>query len=230
MKVLITGASSEISISLKDHLKSKGHEVVCTSRSASGEDTIRYDLSNPQESVSSLEIFLEKGVDALILNAASPTYRLSELTEIDPDEMDVFLKSNIQGNIFLLQKVLPYFVKQKFGRVIFISSMSTKIPLKGYSVYSAAKAAIENLIQYVALEYGASNVTANTLRLGIIHTQRNDKFIRRSSLREKMESSISLGRIGKPEDLHLIVDSLLDKNSYIQGATIEVSGGLSTPS
>lgn len=229
MKVLITGASSEISISFKKHLLSRGHEVIFTSHSQSGEDVIEFDLANPLDGLKNLELALEAGVDAVILNAATPTYRLADLANIEPNELDGFLKSNIQGNIFLLQKVLPVFKKQKFGRVIFISSMTTKKHLSGYSIYAAAKAALENLMQYVAMEYGAYGITANTLRLGVFHTQRTDKFIRRSSIREKMEASISLGRIGKPEDLNLIIDSLLDKNSYLQGTTIEVSGGLSTP-
>lgn len=228
MKVLITGASSDISVSLKSHLETKGHTVSLTSHKAQG-NQIPFDLANPQAHEKELDNLLAQGLDALILNAATPTYRLASVTDIDWQEMSQFLNANIQGNIWLLQKVLPVFAKQKFGRIVFVSSMNTQHAITGYSAYAAAKSALETVMKYVAHEYGENNITANSLRLGIIHTQRNDKFVRRSSIREKMESSVTMKRLGKPEDLHLAIESLIDKNCYIQGTSIEVSGGFSFP-
>jgi 3-oxoacyl-[acyl-carrier protein] reductase len=229
MKVLLTGAKSDISKSLKSYLTSKDHEVITTSHNLEP-DSIPFDLMNPENSLAEIESQIKMGLDVLILNAATPTYRLASFDKIEWNELNLFLNSNIQGNIWLLQKILPHFLKQKFGRIVFISSQTTQTPLRGYSIYSAAKSALETTMKYIATEYGEFNITANTLRLGIIETERNKKFTRRSSIHEKMIQPISLKRLGKPADLHLSIDALIDKNCYIQGATIDISGGISTPS
>jgi len=229
VRVLITGAQSDITQALKSHFQYKEHEVfMTTSQATQPPEVFHYDLHQPALTPD-FESFLLKGVDAVVLNAATPTYRLGTLEKIDFSELDQFLKANIQGNLFLLQKILPVMKARNFGRIVFISSQTAVLPVTGYSVYGASKAAMETVMKYVAAECGASNITANSLRLGVIHTKRNDKFIRRSSIKERMLSSIALKRLGKPEDLFHVMDALIDQNTYIQGTVIDVAGGMAAP-
>ncbi|MFN7454142.1 MAG: SDR family NAD(P)-dependent oxidoreductase [Pseudobdellovibrionaceae bacterium] len=229
MRVLITGAQSDISQALKTHFQYKEHEVfMTTSQSAQPPEIFHFDLSRPELSPD-LEKFIKQGVDALVLNAATPTYRIGSLEKIDFTELDQFIRANIQGNLFLLQKILPIMRVRNFGRIIFVSSQTAVFPVTGYSVYGASKSAMETVMKYVASEYGEHNITANSLLLGVIHTKRNDKYIRRSSIKERMLGSIALKRLGRPEDLFHVMDALLDKNSYIQGTVIDVAGGMSAP-
>jgi 3-oxoacyl-[acyl-carrier protein] reductase len=231
MNILITGATSDISQSFKLHLQSQGHQVFLTSHSPKNDSKIiPFNLENPDQYKTELDRFLDsQKIDGLVLNAATPTYHLKPLHELSWLELTNFLNANIQGNLWLIQQLLPHFISQEFGRIVFISSMNNLHPINGYSGYAMAKSALETCMKYIAHEYGQYNIVANTLKLGVIRTQRNEKFIRRSSIREKMEASILLKRIGTPQDLNLALDTLLDKNCYIQGSTIEVSGGISYP-
>ena len=229
MRVLITGAQSDITQALKTHFQYKEHDVfLTTSQTAEPPNVFHFDLSQPALSPE-FESFLRKGVDVVVLNAATPTYRLGTLEKLDFSELDQFLKANIQGNLFLLQKILPVMKAQNFGRLVFISSQTAVLPVTGYSVYGASKSAMETVMKYIAAEYGDSNITANSLRLGVIHTKRNDKFIRRSSIKERMLSSIALKRLGRPQDLFHVMDALIDQDSYIQGTVIDVAGGMTAP-
>lgn len=236
MRILITGGKSEIGTVIAKHRLTKGDEVIVTSSSGLSGDflegkvqVLKFDLAAPTESESDLETELKKGLDAIILNAASKTPHLAKAHELDFIETEKFLQENINGNIWLLQKVLPYFVNNKFGRIIFMSSMNTQFPIPGYSVYAAAKSALETYVKYISVEYGEHNITANSIRLGVIQTQRNKAFWSRNSIREMLTSKTSLKRLGQPEELVPVVDALLEKNSYIQGTVIDVSGGLHIP-
>ena len=228
MRILITGASSLISISIRNHLIKSGHEVHLTS-SQKDPSNLHFDLLHPQNSEVQLDQFLAGGLDAIILSAASPTYKLAKVESIPCTDATEFLNANVLGNYWLIQKVLPVFKQQNFGRIIFLSSMCTEHPLKGYSVYAMAKSAIETLMRYVAHEYGKHNITANTIRLGVFHTNRNDKYLSNPTIRKKIEETVSLKRIGDPKDINPAIDMLISKDCYVQGTEISIAGGPSLP-
>ncbi len=236
MRILITGGKSEIGTVIAEHRLSKGDEVVVTSSSGLGSDflsgrvdVLKFDLGNPQASESDLAAELKKGFDAVILNAASKTPHLAKAHELNFSDTEKFLQDNINGNIWLLNQIIPHFMDKKFGRIVFMSSMNTQFPIPGYSIYASAKSALETYMKYISVEYGEFNITANSIRLGVIQTQRNKAFWSRPSIREMLTAKTSLKRLGKPEELVPVVDALLEKNSYIQGTVIEVSGGLHIP-
>jgi NAD(P)-dependent dehydrogenase (short-subunit alcohol dehydrogenase family) len=236
MRILITGGQSLIGQAIGQHRKALGDQVILTSSRAEGMqklggdfEVFQFDLKNPLACEAALDELLKKGLDGVILNAASESPRLAQFDKLEWNEIQDFLNANVNGNIWLLQKLLPHFKNQKFGRVVFMSSMLTESPLQGYSVYAAAKSSLETVVKYIAMEYGEFNITANTVRLGIFKTERNKAFWRRDSIREKMESRISLKRLGSPENILPLMDALLDKDSYIQGSAVEVCGGLFTP-
>lgn len=236
MRILITGGKSEIGMAIAQHRLTMGDEVIVTSSSDLGGDflegraqVLKFDLGTPSLSESALDSELKKGLDVVILNAASKTPHLAKAHELDFTETEKFLRANIDGNIWLLNKILPHLVENKFGRIVFMSSMNTQHPIPGYSVYAAAKSALETYVKYISVEYGEFNITANSIRLGVIQTRRNKAFWSRQSIREMLTAKTSLKRLGQPEELLPLLDALLDKNSYIQGTVIEVSGGLHIP-
>ncbi len=228
MRILITGASSKITTSIKDHLVKAGHSVHLTT-SQKDPAHLHFDLLDPKKSEAELDAFLAGGLDAIILSAASPTYRLAKVESISGDDASSFLNANVLGNYWLIQKVLPVFKAQNFGRIVFLSSMLTEHPMKGYSVYAMAKSAIESLMRYVAHEYGKHNITANTIRLGVFHTNRNDKYLSSPAIRKKIEEGVSLNRVGSPSDINPAIDMLIAKDCYVQGTEINIAGGPSMP-
>lgn len=228
MKVLITGHSSLLAQSIAASRLERGDEVFMTSRNSIEEvdkriTVLPFDLGAPEFSK-----LIAQNFDALILSAmtATPTLKTFHKIDMDGENLD-FLRNNIEGNIKLLQAILPHMIEKKFGRIVYISSMIAAHPMAGYSIYGAIKAAMESTIQSIAFEYGKYNITANTIRPGIIATERNRKF--REKHLDQMTKNISLKNIALPSQIVEAIHPLLSMNCYIQGAKIDVSGGLFIP-
>jgi 3-oxoacyl-[acyl-carrier protein] reductase len=230
MKILVTGASSKISQEIAAYFETKNHQVICSTSQKENlsKNQVFFDLSNPNSPDFETWLSAQK-LDVLILNAATPTTAIKTTHKIPFKNASEFLKSNIEGNLYLLQKTLPLFVDNKFGRIIFISSQTVAHPLPGYSIYAAAKAALESIMRSISVEYGKYNITANTLRLGIIKTDRNLRFRERDGAEDSMVSKIALGRLGEPGDINVMIEALLSPTSYVTGTVIDVSGGLHIP-
>jgi NAD(P)-dependent dehydrogenase (short-subunit alcohol dehydrogenase family) len=236
MRILITGGKSQIGQCIASARHGLGDKVILTSSHeehlknfSDDYQKLSFDLFSPQKSTQDLDKILSEGLDALVLNAATESPRIGPLDQVSWDELTEFLSANINGNMWLLRKVLPTFKEQKFGRIVFVSSLTSDLVFPGYAVYASAKAAMECFVKYVAVEFGAFNINANTIRLGIIKTERNKAFWRRDSLRKKMEDRTSLKRLGEPHEIVSSVNILLETNCYLQGTTIDISGGLHIP-
>jgi 3-oxoacyl-[acyl-carrier protein] reductase len=229
MRVLITGSRSEISQSLSEHLEARGTSVILSTpdRSRVGPGRTWFDFNKIEESRESFRSFLaEEPVDALILNAFQRLPALRLFHEWSWEDAERYVSVNVLGNMALVHEVLPGWVKRGFGRLILVSSVSAGSGTSQYSVYCAAKAALEGLVANIAVDYGHLNVTANVLRLGIFETARHEARIRSERHLERLERVVPAGRLGKPGEIRGIVDALLEDPCYINGATIDVSGGL----
>ena len=116
--------------------------------------------------------------------------------------------------------------ENQFGRILFISSVAATNGTSQYGLYSMGKSAIEGLITNIAVDYGKYNITANTIRPGIIKTQRTKRFWERSYYEKRMSRGIPMGKLGEPEQVASACLPFLDKESYITGTSLNVSGGL----
>lgn len=127
---------------------------------------------------------------------------------------------------FLTQKVLPFINNN--GRIINISSGSTRISVPGYSIYASMKGAIETFTKYLAKDVGKKGITANVVAPGPIETDFNNAAIRSNPDRKVMiASQAALGRVGQAEDIGGFVAFLCSEDAgWISGQRIEVSGGM----
>jgi NAD(P)-dependent dehydrogenase (short-subunit alcohol dehydrogenase family) len=114
------------------------------------------------------------------------------------------------------------------GRVINLSSGTTRFSNPGYSVYASMKGAIEVLTKYIAKEYGVKGIRANVVAPGPVETDFNNGVIRNNPQIKGLLSSFSpLGRVGEAQDIGGVVAFLCsDAGSWINGQRIEVSGGI----
>jgi len=116
-------------------------------------------------------------------------------------------------------------MKNKGGRIINITSVIGQIGNAGQCNYSASKAGIIGLTKSTAKELGSRNITINAVAPGYISTDMTDQLD--NDVKEKLKSSIPLGRLGKPEDVANLVCFLSsDEASYITGQTFNVDGGM----
>jgi 3-oxoacyl-[acyl-carrier protein] reductase len=232
MKFLITGASSDIGRAIAKSLSQAGHCVTATVSSSASLESIRkiydsegiacelvvFDLAAPSE--------IDTNVDGVILNACSKVGRLKRFADLDLADSLQFIDTNLKGNLWLLHKVVKAQSKTKLGRNVLISSVSATMGTSRYGTYCLVKSGLEGLFRNLAVDYGHMNVFFNTLRPGIIATGRHEAVRARAGYNEAIVSRIPAGKVGTPEQIALAISSLLDAGSYINGAHLEVSGGL----
>ena len=162
--------------------------------------------------------------DFLINNAGmGATVPFEQVTE---ELFNDFLNVHFKGVYFLTQKSLP--ILNNGGRIINISTGTTRFSNPGYSVYASMKGAVEVFTKYLAKELGVRQITANIVAPGPIETDFNNAAIRNNPQMKGMLSTFSpLGRVGNTDDIGGVVAFLCtDDARWINGQRIEVSGGI----
>lgn len=175
------------------------------------------------QTVLSQEFGTEK-LDILINNAGvGATIPIAQVTE---EDFDGLVNIHFKGVYFLTRKLLP--IINDGGRIINISSGTTRFANPGYSVYASAKSAIETFTRYLAKEIGARGITANVLAPGAIETDFNNATVRSNpQIKGYIVSNTALGRVGQAEDIGGIVAFLCSPDAkWINGQRIEASGGV----
>lgn len=238
MNLLITGGSSDITRAIVRRRSAMGDRITVT---ASSEESLQQTLKQYREqgfnidgvvySFKNPENILEKinrPVQGLILNAFTRVEKLRPFHLCSVAEFREYAQMNIEGNVALLRQVLPEMIRNKMGRVIFISSVSVGVGTKKYGSYCLAKSAIEGLITNLATEYSEFNVLCNTVRLGIMKTSRTELFWQKKTFVNYVNQIIPQAKIGEPKQAAEALDPLLSEECYITGQVINVAGGLAT--
>ena len=150
---------------------------------------------------------------------------MASFAETTEETFDQLLNVHFKGVFFLTQKLLPLI--QDGGRVINISSGLARVSLPGFSVYGAAKGAIEVLSRYLAKELAERRITVNVVAPGGIETDFGGGSLRDNpDVNAFIASQTALGRAGLPDDIGPFVAALFsDSHRWINGQKIEVSGG-----
>ena len=162
--------------------------------------------------------------DFLINNAGmGATIPFAEATEAD---FDRFMNVHFKSVYFLTQQLLPLI--NDGGRIINISSGTTRFSTPGYSLYSSMKGAVEVFTRGVAKEVGARGITANVVAPGPVETDFNNGGNRDIPERKKfLASRAALGRVGLVKDIGGVIAFLCSEDGgWISGQRIEVSGGI----
>ena len=146
--------------------------------------------------------------------------------QVNEELFTEFLNVHFKGVFFLTQKSLP--MLNTGGRIINISTGTTRFSNPGYSVYASMKGAIEVFTKYLAKELGAKGLTANVVAPGPVETDFNTAAIRNNPQLKTTLSSLSpLGRVGNAGDIGPVVAFLCSEDArWINGQRIEVSGGI----
>ena len=164
-------------------------------------------------------------VDILINNAGIT--RDNILPRMKEDEWNDVIQTNLTGNFYTSQRAIKKMIKNKWGRIIFISSVVGLSGNQGQANYAASKAGLIGLSKSISKEVGSRNITSNVIAPGYIETDMTS-FINDEN-RENIIEQLSIKRMGKPEDIANMV-SFLSKNEseYITGQVIPIDGGLTT--
>ena len=230
--VLITGGNRGIGLATAKVFAAKGNKVAITYRDTppdgiedfgihsyscdvTDEEHIDKTFKEVEETLGTVEI--------LVANAGITRDSLAARTS-NADFSEV-LDTNLTGAFRTAKKALRGMMKNRWGRVIFVSSLSGRIGQIGQSSYAASKAALVGLSRSLAKEYASRDITVNVVAPGAIKTDMLEK-LSEDQINEYIKS-IPLGRLGKPEEIGEIIAFLSSEHaSYITGSVIPVDGGL----
>ncbi len=244
---LITGGSRGLGKSMALHLADGGNDVMITYNSNKElADEVVKDIESKGRKASalqydssdfkSLDDFVQRfkdtlkskfnvtGFDFLVNNAGiGATIPFEKVTEAN---FDNFMNIHFKSVYFLCQKLLPLINTN--GRIINISTGTTRFGVPGYSVYASMKGAIEVFTRYLAKEAGNKGITVNVVAPGPIETDFNNAALRNNPERKKMMSTqTALGRVGEADDIGGVISLVCDeKSQWITGQRIEASGGI----
>jgi NAD(P)-dependent dehydrogenase (short-subunit alcohol dehydrogenase family) len=244
---LITGGNRGLGKEMALSLAQKGIDVIITYRK---QEQLALDTVHELESLGqkaamlpldmsdfySLDQFMEKllqvlqlnwhttSLDFLIHNAGmGATVPFMKVTEAIFNE---FLNVHFKSIYFLTQKLVPHINPD--GRIITISSGTTRFSHPGYSVYASMKGALEIFTKYLTKELGEKGIGANIVAPGPVETDFNNAAIRNNpTMKERLSSLSPFGRVGEAKDIGGVVAFLCTPEArWINGQRIEVSGGI----
>lgn len=165
-------------------------------------------------------------LDIVVLNAA--VQHRAGYTDITPEQFDHQVAVNLSASLELITAFAPSMLANGHGRIIAIGSVQEVKPSPQMLVYAALKAAQENLIRNLALQFAGDGVTCNVISPGVIETERSKSALSDPDNRTSWLARIPRHRFGQPEDCAgaaLLLAS--DAGAYITGQTIRIDGGLS---
>jgi len=162
-------------------------------------------------------------IDILVNNAGITRDNL--LLRMSDEAWDDVINTNLRGAYLCTKFALRSMIKQQWGRIISMSSISGIVGTAGQSNYSASKGGLIAFTKSIAREVGALNITVNAIAPGFIMTEMTDKLP--EERKKAILSMISLQRFGKPEEVaELIAFLASERAGYITGQVIGIDGGI----
>ena len=163
-------------------------------------------------------------IDILVNNAGITKDGL--LMKMSEEDFDSVIDINLKGAFHSIRHMSRYFLKQRSGKIINISSVSGILGNAGQANYSASKAGVIGLTKSTARELASRGIQVNAIAPGFIETDMTDAM--QAEAKERMTDAIPLKRIGKPEEIaDLAVFLASAKSDYITGQVIAADGGMS---
>ena len=213
--VFLTGASRGIGKAIKNLLTKEGFDIIAPSRS-------QLNLAD----YGSVNNYLHKNknlkIDILINNAGInfPQY----VSDLDDSNIQNTIQTNLISPILLIRSLVENMKKNKWGRIINISSMFGVVARGKQVLYTASKHGLNGVTKSLALELGAHNILVNSVCPGFTNTELT---LRNSPEKNAaLAKDVPLGRFANPKEIaNLVLFLISDKNTYITGAEILIDGG-----
>ena len=236
---LVTGASRGIGRACAKALAASGCRLALAARSlenlekvttelrAEGADTyaVAVDLANAQSITEALgKTLKEFGPIHILVNNAGIT-KDGLAMRMKTADWESVLATNLSGTFYVTQQVLPAMMKERWGRIINISSVVGEMGNPGQANYVASKAGLIGLTKSLALELGSRSITVNAIAPGFIETDMTHGLS--DELKAKMIERTALRRMGTADDIaHAVKFLASEEASFITGHVLDVNGGI----
>lgn len=236
---MVTGGARGIGFAIAEKLASNGYSVIISDilAEAAREAALKLsgggvkaisvagDVSKPESVDAMFKASIEKfgRVDVLVNNAGIARDNL--LLRLDAKDWDMVMDVNLKGAFLCIKAASRIMMKNRWGRIINISSVVGVMGNAGQSNYSASKAGLIGLTKSAAKELAGRNITVNAVAPGYIQTEMTEKLP--ESAKDFFLSIVPLKRAGKPEDVAGVVSFLAsDLAEYVTGQVIHCDGGM----
>ena len=234
---LVTGATRGIGRAIAAELAAQGHLVIGTATSAEGARAIDAALAEQGGRGAVLNVTDGAAVDLLVESIVKADGGLQVLVNnagitrdqlamrMKDDDWDAVLDTNLKAVFRLARAAMRPMMKQRFGRIVNITSVVGASGNPGQANYAAAKAGVAGLTRALARELGSRNVTVNCVAPGFIATDMTAALPQ--AQHERLLQQIPLGRLGQAEEIaHAVAFLASPRAGYITGAELHVNGGM----
>src|SRR5712691_1394672 len=235
---LVTGASQGIGRATSLALASAGAKVAAAARNveklaavvakiaAAGEAlAVPMDLADAEQVKAGFKQALERfgKLDILVNNAAITRDGLA--VRMKPDDWEAVLRINLTGAHLCMQQALGAMLRQRYGRIINVTSVVARTGNAGQANYVAAKAGLIGLTKAIAVEVASRNITVNAVAPGFIATPMTDPLPQK--VKDETVARIPLGRMGTDAEIAAAIVFLASEEAgYITGHVLDVNGGI----
>ena len=226
--VLITGGNRGIGFAIAETFIAQGHRVAVTARSGNGPAgsmTVIADVTDG-ESLDRAVVEVEAAlgpIEVLVANAGITKDML--LLRMTDEDFETVIDTNLTGSFRVVKRAIKSMIKQRFGRIVFISSVVGLYGSPGQINYSSSKSALVGFARSLTRELGSRGITANVIAPGFIETDMTAALPEEQQAEYKR--NIPAGRFAQPSEVAAAVAWLAsDDAAYISGAVIPVDGGL----
>ena len=235
-KVIITGATGGIGNAITDFFCKQKSTILATGTKQQKLNVLKekynkiniknFDISkhdNIENFVNEVSDILSGGPDILINNAGITKDNLS--LRMNMQEWQNVIDLNLTSTFLLCKYFLKKMIKNKYGKIVNITSVVGHTGNVGQANYTASKSGIIGFSKSLALEYAKKNININCVSPGFIETNMTSKIDEK--FKEQIISKIPSNKLGKPKDVANVVGFLSsDLSNYITGETIHVNGGM----
>jgi 3-oxoacyl-[acyl-carrier protein] reductase len=235
---LVTGASRGIGRAIAHALAAQGFKVVGTATTDAGALAIgealagfagcrgeRLDVNDKAAAEALVETIVKEhgGLQVLVNNAGITRDQLA--MRMKDDDWAAVLDTNLGAVFRMCRAVMRSMMKQRYGRIINITSVVGASGNAGQANYAAAKAGVAGMTRALARELGSRNITVNCVAPGFIATDMTDALP--EAQKAALQQQIPLGRLGTPEEIaHAVAFLASPLAGYITGAELHVNGGM----
>ena len=231
---LITGAAQGIGKTIAEKIESLGGTSVRADfrewddkleKINPGSYGIRLDVTDPEQVKNRVQQLVEEfgNIDILVNNAGITRDGL--LVRMKDEEWKQVLSTNLDGVFYVTRAVLPRMMKNRYGRIVNISSVVGQMGNPGQGNYVASKAGVIGFTKSVAREVASRGITVNAVAPGYIATKMTEEMNEKA--KAQLEGMIPLGRIGTSDDIANGVCFLAsDEAGYITGQVLGINGGM----
>lgn len=247
---LITAASKGLGKAVATQLASEGANVIICSRNLDSLQKTKSEIetkTNVKISIVACDVTNEKQVkqmidsviqefgtiDILVTNAGGPP--AGSFSDFNVDDYRKAVELNLLSTISLCQKVIPLMQKQKWGRIVMMTSVSVKQPIDNLILSNTARTGVIGFMKSLSNEVAKDGITVNSICPGYTKTQRVENLAKAftdsgkgtiEDFYKKLETEIPMKRIGAPEEFAQSVAFLVSEGAgYITGVSLKVDGG-----